>query len=1492
MFFKTSFFIAIKSIFIQINSIFNFSKHNSKNALNSMIMYARLLFCLLQIFILTLAQGQDAPSPEALAEAQKNVEEKKKLFSTEHINYVHAALDLAKLYYYDEYTEEEGDSLAYPAMRFVHNEYGSSSPEYQNALKRIPNKYAILIDANIDLDEALTKHGKKSPYYAQKLIKKGMALAMIEDYDVHTVCLEAYQILAQYPYKENKTIYEYAEAHIEHVVLDVVKSEIEVRQVKKEAPNSIKHANALVKFARVSIKHEDHDLLYVKIDNNYLQIKKALGIYKETVGKNSKQYTAAIQAFSPEMKEFYPLEKEMLERIKLEKAPDDQFVTDLITFLKAVGEVYFLKYYEDDIFKKVLKNIETKHDKSNKYYAIIQAIQSRWDMDESEENLLSKKAQADAIKAEFGEYSEPYANALIEMTNEGLDNTPDKDIIVQYMKAFKILQDLEVDIFLETNEDAKLIQKYLAKVVKPWDHYIVSEQNIETKRSLFGDSHESYVSALFETGIDYMTREDLYTKGENYFIMGLKRLTPVNSYLAIEWLDSLFRLDPENISYVAPNLLAKKLTVHQLEILLERPLAAIQQKYGEHSVEYGNNLEVLADGHFFSSNPGSETKSLQLYQQILAIYKDKEGLDYSYLDLLNKITQNLQDRDHWTIEDGVFCFEEQIKILERQQSSPKVLLKKLRAYANWHYKHERIIAAEPIYKRLIQIYEKGHSKDKNTSEYAHSLYHLARIFRKTGRYGSANQYYKKAIDVARITVDYALMVRCLDDIGLLLHKVKLYDTALESFKIALELFEQIEKYLPDQDRYSSLENGLQYIKILRHIGRVHLDKGDIDNAERHYNRVIDFEKEEASPVSFEKDISLQRDLGLLAAELDEDEKAERYFKYAIDNLQDKDEIADANILFANYYKSRERDSLAAVHFLHALQVDLKQIETNYSNLSEKERLLFLDPISKRFNLFFDFAVRYPDSTMTITALNAHLGIKGLALETSTNIQSICYATENVLLRKDCYQMQLLRKKLSKSASLSTAEQDSINATILELEKKISLSSQELREVFGRQNKKLDFAQLQQILLALETPDSAAIAVDFLVINEQNHYGEQLPIYYAIIIDPHKNTPQFIRLASEDELEDVLGTDVAPNTINYITDELESQYLYQLVWEPILPFIQHAKRLELCPTGILSRIAFGTLLTNDFSNERIMDLWSLHYYSSLRDLLNPQVDEEIKEADNIGLIGGVKFTFSPEETKNLALSRGINPELVEEGLTAKKTTSSFGQSRGARGEDFNYLPGTLQEINAISKLFINNEWVVKHLSDTLATEENVTILTDESPSILHIATHGFFFSTPKEEDGQSIEKTKSKDESLEHKIAHLDNPLLRSGLALADINRVWKGGKEIEGLEDGILTALEVANMDLFNTKLVVLSACETGRGDIDNNEGIMGLQRAFKTAGAKQLIISLWKVPDAQTSELMQLFYQQYLSGKTAHAAFENAQHIMRRRYRNPYYWAAFLLIE
>jgi CHAT domain-containing protein len=185
----------------------------------------------------------------------------------------------------------------------------------------------------------------------------------------------------------------------------------------------------------------------------------------------------------------------------------------------------------------------------------------------------------------------------------------------------------------------------------------------------------------------------------------------------------------------------------------------------------------------------------------------------------------------------------------------------------------------------------------------------------------------------------------------------------------------------------------------------------------------------------------------------------------------------------------------------------------------------------------------------------------------------------------------------------------------------------------------------------------------------------------------------------------------------------------------------------------------------------------------------------------------------------------------------------------------------------------------------------------SPRILHIATHGFFLPDQESdagkvmlEDESTILRDKTHGSRLERFMKrHVENPLLRSGLALAGVNTWIQEGSVPPKAEDGILTAEDVSGLDLSDTELVVLSACETGMGEVHAGEGVFGLQRSFVLAGVRTLVMSLWKVPDWRTQELMQDFYGHFDEGYPCSDALRKAQLMIKARYAHPFNWGAFI---
>jgi CHAT domain-containing protein len=230
--------------------------------------------------------------------------------------------------------------------------------------------------------------------------------------------------------------------------------------------------------------------------------------------------------------------------------------------------------------------------------------------------------------------------------------------------------------------------------------------------------------------------------------------------------------------------------------------------------------------------------------------------------------------------------------------------------------------------------------------------------------------------------------------------------------------------------------------------------------------------------------------------------------------------------------------------------------------------------------------------------------------------------------------------------------------------------------------------------------------------------------------------------------------------------------------------------------------------------------------------------------------------------------------------------------------WSYLEGTKSEGDVINGILQKGNIKVSYLTDNKATE---TFFKQNAQkfNVLHLATHGFFFADPNEirfeEKKQEIDYGQITFRGAAigfgvNSFVNNENPLMRSGLVLAGANDVWVKAEKGEA-DDGVLTAQEVTQIDMRKNDLVVLSACETGLGDIKGSEGVYGMQRALKMAGVKNIIMSLWEIPDKETVEFMGSFYTNLLALRNIKEAFYSAQKEMRTKY-DPYYWGAFVLME
>ena len=360
------------------------------------------------------------------------------------------------------------------------------------------------------------------------------------------------------------------------------------------------------------------------------------------------------------------------------------------------------------------------------------------------------------------------------------------------------------------------------------------------------------------------------------------------------------------------------------------------------------------------------------------------------------------------------------------------------------------------------------------------------------------------------------------------------------------------------------------------------------------------------------------------------------------------------------------------------------------------------------------------------------------------------------------------------------------------------------------------------------------------------YYSDTSYYAAYIITKNSNYPEVVYLTAAAADLDNKYYKLYKNHIKFKTDDKESFNQY---WKPIVEKLTGIKKIYFSPDGIYHLINIATL-KNQESKQFLLDEIEIQYTTSGADI-NNTATADIRTAV---LIGRPSYKLETQQLTTIA----------------KPLTRSY--VRGFKEENIQDLPGTEVEVVNIKKELeqykINTNLILKEK----ATEDELYKL--HSPSILHIATHGYW--SPAGEtatDGYRV-----------------FNAMANSGLLLSGVVNYYSTNTYPETY-DGVLTAYEAQNLDLKNTSLVILSACETSLGHMDAGEGVYGLQRAFRAAGAGSIMTSLWKVDDNATKDFMIAFYQEYLKTKNKSAAFITAQKAIKEKYIHPYFWGAFVMM-
>ncbi|MGM9748891.1 MAG: CHAT domain-containing protein [Candidatus Cryptobacteroides sp.] len=561
---------------------------------------------------------------------------------------------------------------------------------------------------------------------------------------------------------------------------------------------------------------------------------------------------------------------------------------------------------------------------------------------------------------------------------------------------------------------------------------------------------------------------------------------------------------------------------------------------------------------------------------------------------------------------------------------------------------------------------------------------------------------------------------------------------------------------------------------------------------------------------------------------------------------------DAQIYLANAQGFANHIEEGCMSYSSAIE-KLKEIVKKrlpYMNSSEREG--FWTPLSSLFTLMTPYALHagFFQNEYTRTCYDALLLSKAFLLNSERSFYEIVKSVGDEDDMNTYMRIALLNERIKSWEKNYVENADSIvvaSNRVADYEKLLMRTCKSLGDMTSFMD--IDYDDVKQALKKNE------VLVDFT--DFVSYSGDRR--YAAYLIENQQEYPLLLPLFAESEI-DSLGI----GRPDMFYSKIFADDVIKILWSPLEKHLKEGTTVYYVPSQMLFQVCLESLPLKDGS------LLGEHYIfvrlSSARELMNLRRADKKTDLSAV-LYGGLKYDMEPEVMTEKAQQYDL---------------SSLMQMRGddiARGKsEFKELPGSKVEVEKIANILERNGFSVIPYIGVEGTEESFMNLHGKSPKILHLATHGFYY-TPSEASGVDY-------------LSGYSDAMLLSGLIMAGANSAWKGNAVPEGVLGGVLTANNISRLDLSGTDMVVLSACQSGLGDA-TAEGLYGLQRAFKKAGVGTMIMTLWNVVDKVTTEFMVNFYESLVENKwDKHKAFNEAKSKLRSKYPDPYYWAAFVMLD
>ena len=1107
---------------------------------------------------------------------------------------------------------------------------------------------------------------------------------------------------------------------------------------------------------------------------------------------------------------------------------------------------------------------------------------------------------------------------------------------------------LALQAYGERHSDFGASLNFLATLYRSMGHYADAEplyrQALDIARRVLGEGHPNYAAGLYNlAGLyqmmgNYPAAEPLYRQaldirrkvpGEDhpdyanslnglamlYYLMGNYAAAEPLYRQALEILGKAMREDHPDYATILNNLAVLSRDIGHFasaESLLRQALEIRRKILPENHPDIAQSLNNLAELY---RAMGNYTAAEPLYRQALDIRH--KALPEHHPDIaqsLNNLAELYRAMGNYTAAEPLYRQALDIRRKALSEEHPDYAAS-LETLAMLYQVMGRYAAAEPLYKQVLDMQRKVPGADHPT--YANSLNNLATLYQVMGHYAAAEPLYKQVLDIQRKVPgeDHPDFANTLNNLAMLYESMGNYPTAESHCRQALEI-----------RRKAFGENHPGYAASLNNLAMLYQLMGHYDDAVPRYKQALDIQRSLAGEdhpdyaASLNNLATLYKSMGKFVAaeplcrqalEIQRKVFGEEHPAYAtgLNNLAalyesmgkylaaeplcrqaleiqrkalDQSHLDRAASLssLAILYVPTDRAAEALPLMQEAAAIDDRMIGQVFSIGSESQRLEHLATLRGKLYVFLSLVFQHlfhsseaVQSALELVLRRKAIGAEALAAQRDAVLGGLYPALQPKLQQLMTWRRQIAQKTL---AGPGPEGPEAYRKLIGEWTAQKERLEQELVHQIPEMNleQKLRTANRDAVTEAL--PKNAALVefvrfsvFDFKAVPARGETRWKPARYVAFVLPAGEpDNVKLIELGEAEPIERMIAgfrasitggeRSLRPSEPLLSTRTNDGTDLRRAVFDPLVPALGGCTRLLLAPDGDLTRLPFEALPIT--TGRRLIDDYQLSYLTVGRDVLrfgaasSGQGEKPLVVADpdfNLGMAGAPIATS--EARPSGRQSRALDPNAIR----------------------FAPLPGTHTEGEYIAARLGVQPWLK-------GTALEGPLKTSPSPHILHIATHGFFLEDQK------------RDPRMEQlclgRLSHaMENPLLRSGLAMAGANS-WLQKKPLPvEAEDGILNAEDVSGLNLLGTELVVLSACETGLGEIQEGEGVFGLRRAFVLAGANTLVMSLWKVPDQQTQELMEDFYQRILAGEGRAEALREAQLAIKAKYPDPLYWGAFI---